>query len=84
MLHKTKNYCIEVGPSSDKEQVTYHLVNRDTGVIEFENSMLPNMIEMMVYVQAQLTESKKTLKEAKAAGIVLPELEDKGGSDGLH
>jgi len=72
--YNTENYSIMVGDSLLHEnEVAYQIVNTDTGVIEFEDNILPRTIDALLNLQNKLTEANSQfspqLRSVDAKGI---------------
>ena len=59
--YDTKNYTLEVGNSEiedgNGQSLIYKVVNKETGVSEYEDFMLPRAISSMVQLQERLEEA---------------------------
>ena len=54
-IRESENYYITTGKSSENpDLICYHIVNKKTGVIEVECSMLPQAIKFMGDLEAAL------------------------------
>lgn len=89
---QTDNYMIRVGTHNqsafvdgqDPEVVSiYQVVNKETGVVEYEDNILPRTIETMMEVQSRLTEVKNKLFAVEPALKLIGE-EDVEGGNSIH
>ena len=56
--YSTKDYVLEIGVSrEDGGAPAYHVINKDSRVVEYEDYMLPRTIDSMVQIQERLNES---------------------------
>jgi hypothetical protein len=46
IIYENNNYTVEVGEGAEDGLPTYHLINKEHGVIEAETSVLPQAISM--------------------------------------
>jgi hypothetical protein len=72
--YSTEDYS--VGTAEKEGQQVYQVVNSDSGIIEYEDYLLPRVIDTMIEMQARLEEARKKLD--------FPALAPVGGTEGEH
>lgn len=55
--YSTQDYVIRV--AEKESQFVYQVVNNDSGIIEYEDYLLPRTLDTMMEMQARLTEARK-------------------------
>ena len=64
--YETSRYFTQSGPSTvitENQAPCYQLVNRSTGLIEFETFALPQLLEVMVGYESSLLAAEKVIEE---------------------
>lgn len=62
-IHNNNNYTIVVGKSAEHDKACYHVINKHTGVVEVEVSILPQAIQYADELDAKLFELAETAKK---------------------
>lgn len=71
--YTTKDYSVEVVTKDDTTRV-YQVLNTALGVVEYEDYLLPRVIDTMAEMQTRLDEARQRL-----AGPIVPHLSAVGG-----
>lgn len=79
MDYETEHYKIIVAENKEASEV-YHIVNRVTGVTEYEDYLLPRAIDTLMELQDRLTEVLQKFNGPKLSVIE----ESKDGKVGIH
>ena len=75
----TEHYCLGVGEDKDGRSI-YEVVNQETGVVEYDDYILPRSLEALYNLTEKLTDVYKNL-EAPTLELVR---ERKDGEGSLH
>lgn len=73
----TEDYRLDVGEKDD--QKVYHVVNKETEVLEYEDYLLPRTLDTMMEMQSRLTEQVRKF-DFPTVAVVEPEEGDGTGS----
>ena len=65
MDYDTDNYSLVVGAGIDSNVDEYQVVNKLTGVIEYNDYILPRSIEALVNLQEKLDEVESSFKSGQ-------------------
>ena len=67
-LFSTENYTLEVGVSrEEKDTPAYHVINKESKVVEYEDYMLPRAVDSMMQIQERLNEAIVALNKPKTS-----------------
>lgn len=70
MDYVTEDYAISVGQNKE-DQTVYLITNKETGVVEYEDYLLPRTLNTLVELQSRLEEARETFdKPVKPLAIV--------------
>lgn len=75
----TEDYRLVVGEKDDQQ--VYHVVNKESLVVEYEDYLLPRTLDTMMEMQSRLTEQVRKFDFPTVAGVD-PEEED--GAVNVH
>ena len=73
----TEDYRLVVGEKDDQQ--VYHVINEYSGVVEYEDYLLPRTLDTMMEMQSRLKEQVRKFDFPTVAGVE-PEEEDGAGS----
>lgn len=64
---ETEDYRVDVGPTTALKDDTevYKIINKHTGVVEFETSVLPNVYSTIRQIQDMLDQERKEPESAE-------------------
>lgn len=74
-LFSTNDYTLEVGVSREEDNTpAYHVINKESKVIEYEDYMLPRAIDSMMQIQERLDEAMVAFNKPKPVkfGVIEP------------
>jgi len=79
--YSTDDYVI-LSAEDDSNKSAYQIVNREFGVIEYVDFILPSAINGMIELQDQLEKSRQAYKRSLLKAAV--ETDDEQGEDSIH
>jgi hypothetical protein len=85
-LFETKRYVVTVSDSTDVED-RYLCTNKQTGVVEFRDHLLPRVIDTLLHLETNLAVSEGKLREhlsGDLAPLALVVMESTDGSSNIH
>ena len=59
--YTTEDYQVEIAQSREDEVPVYHIVNKITGVMEYEDHLLPRTIDSMLQMQERMNEVRERM-----------------------
>lgn len=80
MDYSTTNYRIVVGEDKDNENPIYQIVNSETGVVEYDDFILPRTIEAILNLQEKFDEAVAIFERSKLEPLSLVRESDEQGS----
>lgn len=82
----TANYYIEVGadPAGDGGYVSYTIVNKEYGVIEYVDNILPRTLDTLANFQEKLDEATAALADRERGDNVVSITQAKGDESKPH
>ncbi len=78
--YSTDDYDLVVG-ITEEDKYAYQLVNRETGVMEYEDYLLPRAVDYMIEVQSRLEAVRAKLSTSPVLTLIG---ETKDGADTTH
>lgn len=73
MDYKTENYFIDLGSNKEDGADIYQIINRETGVIEYDDFILPRTIEALLNLEEKLQEANRIYEHGESPSLSLVE-----------